>query len=266
MCNEFCEGWDIKRVFELARKTGFDGVELAPFTFATDVNDISMSERCQIAEQARQNGIEIVGLHWLLAGPDGLHLTHPDQSVRRRTTAYIKALIAFCSDVGGSKMVFGSPKQRNILEGVSRQDAWDYAKDVLTSILPDLERNEIDLCIEPLSHEDTNFISTAAEGLKLCKEIDHPRLRLHLDVKAMCDEKRPMDEIITSCKGYVAHFHANDANLSYPGSGDTDYGPVAKGLKAINYDEWISVEVFDFTPNPETIAAESYAFLRQTFD
>ena len=266
LCNEFCQGWEIKRVFELARETGFDGVELAPFTFATDVNDISMAERVHIAEQARQSGIDIVGLHWLLAGPDGLHITHPDESVRRRTAKYFRALIAFCGDVGGSKMVFGSPKQRNVLEGVSQQEAWNYAKDFFTSILPDLERRGIDLCIEPLSRADTNFITTAAEGLKLCQEINHPRFRLHLDVKAMCDEEQPMDEIIKACKGYVAHFHANDANLSYPGSGNTDYAPIARGLKAINYEEWISVEVFDFKPNPETIAAESYSFLSKTFD
>lgn len=99
----------------------------------------------------------------------------------------------------------------------------------------------------------------------MVKEIDHPRFLVHLDVKAMADEGRPMNDIITECKGYVGHFHANDANRSYPGSGDTDFGPVVEGLRAIGYTGWVSVEVFDFTPGPQKIAAESMKYLKEKF-
>ena len=265
ICNEFCEKWEIDRVFKLAADTGFQGVEIAPFTLAADVNDIAPERRRQIAQQAKDHGVEVVGLHWLLVSPEGLYVNHPDKAVRDRTASYFRALIHCCADLGGDKMVIGSPKQRNVMEGLTRQQAWDYAKEVFVSVLPDAEAREVDLCIEPLTVNETNFITTAAEGVQLCKEIDHPRFRLHLDVKAMCGEGRPLDQIIKESKGYVGHVHANDANRSYPGSGDTDFVPVVEGLKAIGYDGWISVEVFNFEPGPEKIARESHQYLQKVF-
>ena len=265
ICNEFCQEWPIDRVFKLAADTGYQGVEIAPFTLAADVRDIPAQRRREIAQQAADCGVDIVGLHWLLVSPEGLYVNHPDKAIRDATAVYFKELIRLCGDLGGTKMVIGSPKQRNVYEGLTPQQAWDYAKEVFVSLLPDAEKAGVDLCIEPLSRSDTDFIITGAQALKLVKEIGHPRFLVHLDVKAMADEERPMDEIIKECEGYVGHFHANDANRSYPGSGDTDFGPVAAGLKAIGYDQWVSVEVFNFEPTPETIAGESIKYLKEKF-
>ena len=265
MCNEFCQDWDIGKVFKLAADTGFGGVEIAPFTLAPDVNDISVERRREIKQQAADAGVEVVGLHWLLVSPEGLYVNHPDKAIRDKTADYFKALIHCCADMGGNKMVIGSPKQRNVMEGLTYQQAWDYARDVFISLLDDAEERLVDLCIEPLTTNETDFITTAAEGVKLCHEISHPRFQLHLDVKAMCGEGRPLDDIIKESEGYVGHFHANDANRSYPGSGDTDYAPVVEALRAIGYDGWVSVEVFNFEPTPEEIATESIKYLSKMF-
>jgi len=265
ICNEFCEGWDIADVCRLAAEAGYKGVEVAPFTLAPDVNEISSSRRRDIVAQASRHGVEIVGLHWLLVSPPGLYINHRDRGVRDRTAAYFKALIGCCADLGGTKLVIGSPKQRNVMPGLEYQQAWDYAKSVFAEVLPDAERLGVDLCIEPLARTETDFITTAAEGLRLCRELEHPRFRLHLDVKAMSDEDKSMADIIRSAAGYIGHFHANDANRGHPGSGATDFRPVAVALDDVGYDGWVSVEVFDFSPGPETIAAESYKYLTAVF-
>lgn len=265
ICNEFCENWEIESVFKLAADAGYEGVEIAPFTIAPDVREISADQRKEIAQQAQDNGVEVIGLHWLLVSPEGLYVNHTDKAIRDETAAYFKALIHCCADLGGNKLVIGSPKQRNVMDGLTYQQAWDYAKEVFTSLLPDAEERGVDLCIEPLTTNETDFITTAAEGVRLCKEIDHPKFRLHLDVKAMSGEGRPLDEIIKESEGFVAHFHANDANRGYPGSGDSDFRPVVEALEAIGYDGWVSVEVFDFSPGPEKIATESRRYLKEVF-
>ena len=265
ICNEFCEHLPIGQVFKLAADTGYQGVEIAPFTLADDVREIPADRRQQIKQQAADCGVEVIGLHWLLVKPEGLYVNHPDQAIRDRTAEYFRALIHCCADLGGTKLVIGSPKQRNVFEGLTFQQAWDYAKGTFASLLPDADARGVDLCMEPLSRSDTDFINTGAQALEFVKEIGHPRFLVHLDVKAMADEGRPMDEIIRECEGYVGHFHANDANRSYPGSGDTDFGPVVDGLNAIGYTGWVSVEVFDFTPGPQKIAAESMKYLKEKF-
>ena len=72
ICNEIFQGWKIEDTFAYAAKVGYAGVEIAPFTLANSVTDISTGERQQIREAAARNGIEIAGIHWVLVKSDGL--------------------------------------------------------------------------------------------------------------------------------------------------------------------------------------------------
>ena len=240
-------------------------MEIAPFTFGRLVTDVPADERATVRKMAESRGLEIVGLHWLLARTEGFYLNHPDAEIRGRTVAYLRDLARCCADLGGRIMVFGSPKQRNVPSGLSYQEAWDLAKESFSEALPVFAELGVTLCVEPLSTEETDFINTAAEAIKLVDEIGHSNFKMMLDVKAMCSEPRPLPEIIESAAGYFKHFHANDANLRGPGFGDTDFRPIEAALRKVGYDGYVSVEVFDFSPDPETIARKSIAYLKDVF-
>ena len=93
--------------FLCAAELGYDAVELAPFTLAESVVDISQAERDRIRKAAETAKIEIAGLHWLLVSPKGLHVNHPDEEIREKTRDYFLALIACCADLDGKIMVIG---------------------------------------------------------------------------------------------------------------------------------------------------------------
>lgn len=265
MCNEFCQGWAIEDAFRLARDVGYSGVEVAPFTIADRVEDVPSLRREQIRATAADLGVEIIGLHWLLVKPEGLYMNHPDAELRKRTRDYMIELIRFCADLGGDRMVIGSPKQRNVLPGVPFEQAWHWACDSFRSLLDEAAARGVTLCIEPLAPSETNFITTVRDGMRMVDELNHPNFKVHIDVKAMCGEGRPLDVIIREAKGYVGHFHVNDANRNGPGWGDTDYGPIVQAVRDIGYDDYASVEVFDFSYDPKLIAQSSLDFLKTAF-
>jgi sugar phosphate isomerase/epimerase len=266
MCNEFCEGWPFEEVCRLAAETGYDAVEIAPFTLADSVLDIPAARRDEIRSTAADHGLEIAGLHWLLVKPEGLHLNSPDADVRRGTVDYLHAEIDFCSDVGGANMIIGSPKQRNVLPDQSYDEVWSRAVGVFGALAVHAAERNVCLCIEPLAPAETNFVASAAEARRLVDAVGHPRFRMMLDVKAMCGDDEPVTDIIRKSKGYFEHFHANDANLNGPGFGDTDFRPIAAALREAGYDGYVSVEVFDFSPGAETIARRSLSYLKEVFD
>jgi sugar phosphate isomerase/epimerase len=265
ICNEIFRGWDIADTFAYAAKAGYAAVEIAPFTIANSVTEIPPVERLKIREAAARNRIEIAGIHWVLMKPEGLYINHPDSAVRGRTSQYLSDLVDFCADLGGKVMIFGSPKQRNVMEGVSRQQAWAWAADTFRNAVAEAERRQVTICFEPLSPAETNFINTAAEALEFVQQFHSQHFKIILDVKAMCSEAKPIPQIIRESRPHFAHFHANDKNLKGPGFGEVDFKPIAAALKEAGYGNYVSVEVFNFDEGPEAIATRSIEYLRRVF-
>lgn len=265
ICNEIFKGWRLDKVFSYVAGLGYNAIEIAPFTLANSVTEITAAERKQIRETAKSKGVEIAGIHWVLVKPEGLYINHPDSAIRQRTSSYLGNLVDFCADVGGRRMVVGSPKQRNIVEGVSAEQARRWAAETFKNAVARAEQREVTICLEPLSHAETNFINTAAEAIEFVRPFGSPRFQIILDVKAMCSESKPIPQIIRGAWPHFAHFHANDPNLKGPGFGEVDFKPIAVALKQVGYDGFVSVEVFNFDEGPEVIASKSLEYLKCTF-
>ena len=265
LCNEMFEKTPIADICGTILKLGYHGIEIAPYTLAATAGAVTAAQRAQIRKAIKDNGLETVGLHWLLAGTTGLHMTTPDNSVYRRTKDYFNVLIELCHDLGGNVMVIGSPKQRSLVDGQTYAGAWGRAVELFQGACDKARDASVTLCIEPLGRTETDFVNTVAEGLKMMREINHPNFKVHLDVKAMAAEGKPsIPEIIRSVKAKeIGHFHVNDPNLYGPGMGDLDYGPIAAAIREIGWNEWLSVEVFKYDPDPTTIARRSIDYLKR---
>jgi len=264
LCNEMFENRPMAEVCSVARELGYHGLEIAPFTLAPSAEEVTAEQRKEVRKIIEDHGLETVGLHWLFAGPTGLHMTTTDNQVWGRTRDYLSCLLDLCSDLGGKVLVLGSPKQRSIVEGQTQEGAWQRAVDLLSSVLDKAGQLGLTICFEPLSPVETDFINTVAEGMKMVRQIGHPNFKVHLDVKAMCSEPTPVPDIIRSVGvENIGHFHVNDPNLYGPGMGEVDYTPIAKAIDEAGWDKWLSVEVFKYDPDPETIARKSIDYLKQ---
>jgi sugar phosphate isomerase/epimerase len=263
ICNEMFEDWSIEKTFESVKNAGYEGLEIAPFTLGTSVYEISQDTIEKIRTLSQSTGIQIIGTHWLISKPPGLSVSSADKELRDKTARYLEKLVDLTSQMGGDIMVFGSPKQRNIGEGQTYSEVKKYFIETIMPALEECKKRNVTMCLEPLARTETNFVKNADEAIEIIEEVSHPCFKLHLDVKAMSDEQLPIPEIIKKGAKYLKHFHANDKNLRGPGQGDVDFTPIIRALKDVEYDGWLSVEVFDFSPGPETIARESISYLKK---
>jgi len=268
-CSEPWRDAPIEEVIAIAARLGFDGIELAPFTIAEHVAEISAARRKQIVKAAAAAGIEIVGLHWLFVSPKGLHLTTPDKQVRQKSVDYLKYLTDFCGDVGGHVMTFGSPAQRNIEPPNTFEDGWQRAKDGFMACADILADRGVTLCIEALAPAETNFIQTLDESTRLADEIGHPNIDVMIDCKAMASMPDGVEGTIRRFGGRAKHFHGNEPSgkgVGMPtGEGDApglDFTAVFKALVDSGYNRWVSVEPFDYTPDPTTVAETAIKTLK----
>lgn len=267
-CNEMFGDEPFEQAWPQCAELGYTGVEIAPFTLWKedehfDARSVPKFMREKVRKTAADAGLDVVGLHWLLAKTEGFYLTTPDAAVRRATADYFKALAELCADLGGRVMVLGSPQQRNLLPGVGSNDAEAYAAEILREAMPTCQQLGVTIALEPLGPAEGDFMLTAESAINLIKLVDSPNCRLHLDVKAMSTEKHSIPVVIESSKDWLEHFHANDPNLLGPGMGEVGFGDILQTLHDVKYGGWVSVEVFKYEPSPLEIARQSIEYLKK---
>jgi sugar phosphate isomerase/epimerase len=258
LCNEMFEGWPLTDIARTAAEIGYQGIELAPYTFAPLVTDLSAADRLKIRQDVESAGLEVAGLHWLLARTP-FRLNVPDAEERERAAVYLLELIDFCADVGGDILVFGSPQQRDPVEGFSMAEAWASTVAIMRRCGERAGERDVTFCIEPLG---TPFVTWVDDAMRMVQEVDHPGFRMMVDCKSMGQDARwPPSEQLRHATPWFKHVHVNDPNRLGPGMGELDFVPILATLRDLEYSGWVSLEAFEFPGGPKQIARESMANL-----
>jgi len=125
----------------------------------------------------------------------------------------------------------------------TRQE-WRWAVGCFKQVMPAAEDAGVTLCIEPINRFETYFINTAADAVKLCKEVGSPNLKVHLDTFHMNIEEKNSPAAIKATGKYLGHFHVSESDRGIPGSGQVDWKGCFRALRAVKYDGWCVVESF----------------------
>jgi D-psicose/D-tagatose/L-ribulose 3-epimerase len=265
LCNEVLAGMSLERQCEYVAALGYDGLEIAPFTLSDAPEKISTAEAARIRGIVEASGLVVTGLHWLLVKPDGLSLTDPDATLRKRTREVMTHLIGLCAELGGSVLVHGSPKQRQTAQGETHATALARLQDAMAQAALTAARTGVVYCIEPLSKRETSLVNTIAEAAELVRAIDHPNFRTMIDCSAAGQsEAESIPDLIDRWlpTGLIAHLQVNDPNRRGPGQGEMKFAPILAALKRHNYAGTIAVEPFDYVPDGAGVAAFSVGYLR----
>ena len=147
LCNEVIRELSLPQQFEFARKVGYDGLEIAPFTLGDDPHLLTARRRAEIRRAAHDAGIAITGLHYLMLAPAGLSITSGDAAQRARTVDVMRRLCGLAADLGAKILVHGSPAQRQLEPG-QEAEGRKYGAECFAAVADTAAEAGVTYCIE----------------------------------------------------------------------------------------------------------------------
>ena len=229
-----------KDVATCLKELGISKIEIAPTKIWKDPVSISNEDISEYLKFWEDYGIEVVAFQSMLYGHPEMKLFADDET-RKETQDFLEKFIILAGKMKASKMVFGSPKNRQ-KETMPAQEAENIAVtffDELGSIAP---KNHTYFCLEPNPAEyDCDYITNVSQG-QMVRKVNNPGFGLHLDTgNDLAGD--PIKQSREQAAPLLQHFHASSPYLALVEKGDIDHEQAAKALKDIGYAGFISIEM-----------------------
>lgn len=264
LCNEVIRELPFERQLEFARKVGYDGLEIAPFTLGEAPHLLPAGERARLRAAAADAGVAITGLHYLMLTPAGLSITSRDAAQRARTIDVMRRLCALAADLGAGVLVHGSPAQRRLEPGQEAESA-RWGAECFAAVAETAAEAGVTYCIEPLAPPEADFVNTVAEAAAIVRAIANPAVRTMIDCSAAGrGEAQAVPDLIRHWlpTGLIGHIHLNDPNRRGPGEGELRFAPILRALAEGGYAGMAAVEPFVYEPDGPACAARAIGYLR----
>jgi sugar phosphate isomerase/epimerase len=247
---------DLEQSLAHASSLGFDAVEL--FTASADALEVTATkvllEKYKLSIAAVGSGAGKV-IH-------GLTLTDPDKAIREKAIVFIANMISFGAKFNAPTII-GS-MQGNVVAGISRDQAMQWLAEGLSYLGKHAASFGVKLIYEPLNRYETNLLNTLEDSVQFLKNFQIKQVGLLADLFHMNIEEADMAASILSCGDLILHVHFADSNRRPVGNGHTSFNEVAKALKEINYDGYVSAEAFSW-PNPHAAAEQTIQSFKKYF-
>ena len=265
LCNEVIRTMPIEEQAAFAATLGYDGLEIAPFTLDADrPHRLSDGAIAAVRQAVEVGGLAVSGLHWLLVAPPGLSMTSAEPAIREATREVMRGLIDLCAGLGGRYLIHGSPAQRQLeagREAEGRAAALEYFREAAERAAA----AGVVYCLEPLSPDQTSFVTSLAEAAEIVAEVGAPAFRAMIDCSAAAlSETEGIPALLRQNlpAGLIRHVHFNDPNRRGPGEGGLAFTPIVQELLDLGYDGWIGVEPFVYEPDGPACAARAIGYVR----
>ena len=270
------ETWDIRRCVEVARRAGFDGIELvlgeateasgpaqgaehlgSPLRYlgfhpyANDEFCLSSTPRevQRVRELVEAAGLAIPSISTVMPF---LHpITSPDAEVRDRGTRILRQAIEFAGILGADSLLVVPGV---VGPGMRYEDALENARGCIEALIPDAEEHDVVLAVENVWNQ---MLGSPLEFRDFLDAIDHPKVAAYVDVGNAVrtgfgeDWLRILGGRVD--KVHVCNFRAETGNLTgftrHLLDGDVDWAAVTTALDGIGYDGWLTAEITPPSPH-----------------
>jgi D-psicose/D-tagatose/L-ribulose 3-epimerase len=220
---------------EIVGAAGYDYVELAVATVKPERPDSEFEPVRELLDS-----FDIRAEAWNILIPHEMNVVGPEVDLYR-VERYLRTAFERIEEVGGEMVVFGSGAARRVPEGFPMDEARDQLVAFLTLAGQAAGAYGLTIAVEPLTSKSTNITNTLAQGAELVKTVDHPFVKLLVDLYHMMDAG-DAPSVIPTLGVEIVHAHVSDTDRLCPGSGSNRIKEFMQALKSVGYDDRISVE------------------------
>ena len=239
-------GWEEKNdviVYELLKKYGFSGVEIAPTRWVKEQPYNNIEKAVEIASDLKQEyNFAVPSMQSIWFGRQ--EKIFKSEEERRELLAYTKKAIDYAAAIGCKNLVFGCPRNRNVEE--DRNLTTSQVENIAIAFFKELgdyayeKGTRIGMEPNPPIY-NTNFMNTTKEALALIEKVHSKGFLLNLDVGTMIHNEEDVDLLVGKVH-LISHVH-----ISEPGLVPIEHRPLhqqlVKVLKDEAYSGFVSIEM-----------------------
>ena len=262
---------DSIELFDKIKSMGYDAVEI-PVEYPEKIDAKTVA-----------NALRSAGLFPVVCGAFGpsRDLTHEDVVVHEACFKYIRECFELCNEwdakflagpmysaVGKARMV--APEQRKV--------EWDRAVKNMRKVCEMAGAVGLEIALEPLNRFESDLINTCEDVMRLIGDVNHSAAKVLLDGFHMSIEERSLENAIVTAGDRLIHVQVSENYRGIPGTGQTNWDAIKRGLERINYNGVVSIESFtpeikelagavciwkNLAANQDDFASEGFTFLKQ---
>jgi sugar phosphate isomerase/epimerase len=252
---------DRDAAYAILHGAGITGLEIAPGLFFDGAADVFVPTEADVEAALgamRAAGLELVSMQSLLFGVEGAALFEGEAALERLRTGMDRA-ITLAGRVGIPNLVFGSPRQRNIPDGLDPLAAEALAVDAFRRFGDAAALAGTRISVEPNpAAYGTNFLNRVAQAEAFVRRVDHPAITLIVDVGAlhMNGDFDTVEAVAGRAAPLVSHVHISEPNLDPAPARVDQAARVMTAMTDAGYRGWFSIEM-KARPEPGLDALEA---------
>lgn len=244
--------WDVNEdmsIAELLNNHEVDAIDLAPGKYFPDPIKATDLEIGEVKRFWIEHGIEITGMQALMFGTAGLNIFGKND-VQEATLTHLAAICKIGAGLGATRLVFGSPKNRDS-SGLDSEQVLDQAVSFFRRLGNIANAHGVIFCLEPNPPcYGANFMTNCDETAIIVRAIDHSAIKMQFDTGSLLICGENAERVLEDSANLIGHIHASEPGLAPLGDLGSDHRKIHDALVKFLPDHVVSVEMLATKTEP----------------